>query len=171
MKTIWRTIGGVILSVALLLPAARAATGYGDSPVFAVDLLTNGCSVSGTVLDGNSGNGLVGALVQLGAYNTISGSGGAYSISAVAAGDYTLTGSKSGYNNSSCSVTVSSGSSLSRVIVLLPTQLSDNRYEREIEVSRFQLLLGRCFVPRAIHGECGLGGASGRHGAIHDAAQ
>ena len=47
MKTIWRTIGGVILSVALLLPAARAATGYGDSPVFAVDLLTNGCSVSG----------------------------------------------------------------------------------------------------------------------------
>ena len=123
MKTIWRTIGGLILSVALLLPAARAATGYGDSPVFAVNLLgqTGGCSVSGTVLDGNSGNGLAGALVQLGTGSTVSGSGGAYSFSSVAAGDYTLTGSKSGYNNASCSVTVSAGSSLSRSITLLPT--------------------------------------------------
>jgi hypothetical protein len=121
MKTNWSTIGGLILSAALLLPAARAATGYGDSPVFPVDLLTNGCSVSGTVLDGNSGNGLVGALVQLGTYNTISGSGGAYSISSVAAGDYTLTGSKPGYSDAIYSVTVSPGSSLSRLIVLLPT--------------------------------------------------
>jgi hypothetical protein len=38
MKTIWRTIGGLILGGALLLPAAKAATGYGDSPVFPVDL-------------------------------------------------------------------------------------------------------------------------------------
>jgi hypothetical protein len=38
MKTIWRTIGGLILGGALLLPAAQAATGYGDSPVFPVDL-------------------------------------------------------------------------------------------------------------------------------------
>jgi hypothetical protein len=121
MKANWSTIGGLILSAALLLPAARAATGYGDSPVFPVDLLTNGCSVSGTVLDGNSGNGLVGALVQLGTYNTISGSGGAYSISSVAAGDYTLTGSKPGYSDAIYSVTVSPGSSLSRLIVLLPT--------------------------------------------------
>ena len=37
MKTIWRTIGGIILGGALLLPAAQAATGFGDSPVFAVD--------------------------------------------------------------------------------------------------------------------------------------
>ena len=170
MKTIWRTIGGLILSAALLLPAARAATGFGDSPVFAVNLLTNGCSVSGTVLDGNSGNGLVGALVQLGTYNTISGSGGAYSISSVAAGDYTLTGSKSGYSDASSSVTVSPGSSLSRVIVLLPTKLSDNSYEREFKVSRFQLLSGWRAVQRVLHGECGLGGTSAGHGAVHRAA-
>lgn len=122
MKTIWRTIGGLVLSVALLLPAAQAATGYGDSPVFAVNLLgqTGGLSVGGTVLDGNTGNGLVGALVQLGTSSTVSGSGGTYSFASVAAGDYTLTGSKSGYNNASYSVTVTAGSSLSRMITLLP---------------------------------------------------
>ncbi len=39
MKTIWRTIGGLILGGALLLlPAAQAATGFGYSPVFPVDL-------------------------------------------------------------------------------------------------------------------------------------
>ena len=38
MKTIWQTIGGLMLSAALLLPAARADTGYGDSPVFSIDL-------------------------------------------------------------------------------------------------------------------------------------
>jgi hypothetical protein len=123
MRTIWRTIGGLILGGALLLPAAKAATGFGDSPVFAVNLLNQagGLSVNGTVLDGNTGNGLVGALVQLGTSSTVSGSGGAYSISSVAVGDYTLTGSKSGYNNASYSVTVSAGSSLSRLVVLLPT--------------------------------------------------
>ena len=89
--------------------------------MFAVDLLTDGCSVSGSVLDGNTGNQLVGALVQLGTVSTVSDSGGAYSFTAVAAGDYTLTGSKSGYNNASYLVTVSAGSALSRMITLLPT--------------------------------------------------
>src|SRR5208283_4857128 len=119
---IWRTIGGLILSAALVPPAARADTGYGDSPVFAVNLLgqTGGLSVRGTVLDGNSGNGLVGALVQLGTSSTMSGSGGDYSFSSVAAGDYTLTGSKSGYNDASYLVTVSAGGALSRLITLLP---------------------------------------------------
>jgi hypothetical protein len=123
MKTIWRSLGGLILSGTLLLPAAQAATGYGDSPVFAVNLLgqSGGLSVSGIVLDGNTGNGLLGALVQLGTSSTVSGSGGAYNFSSVAAGDYTLTGSKSGYNNASYLVTVSAGSSLSRMITLLPT--------------------------------------------------
>ena len=122
MKTNWSTIGGLILSAALLLPAARADTGYGDSPVFAVNLLgqTGGLSIGGTVLDGNTGNGLMGALVQLGTSSTMSGSGGDYSFSSVAAGDYTLTGSMSGYSDASYSVTVGAGGALSRLITLLP---------------------------------------------------
>ena len=50
MKTIWRIVGGLILGGMLLLPAARGDTGYGDSPVFAVDLRgqAGGLSVSGT---------------------------------------------------------------------------------------------------------------------------
>ena len=119
MKTIWRIICGLILSGALCLPSARAATGSGDSPVFAVNLL--GCSVSGTVLDGSTGNGLAGALVQLGAYNTVSGSGGAYSFASVVVGDYTLTGSLSGYSSASYPLTISAGNSLSQLITLQPT--------------------------------------------------
>ena len=122
MKTIGRTIGGLILS-GMLLATARADTGYADSPVFAVNLLglTNGCSVSGTVLDGNTGNGLAGALVQLGAYNTVSVSGGAYNITSVAVGDYTLSGSKPGYSAATYPVTVNAGNSLSQFITLQPT--------------------------------------------------
>jgi hypothetical protein len=37
MKTIWRTIGGLILGGALMLPAAHAATGYADSNITTVD--------------------------------------------------------------------------------------------------------------------------------------
>ena len=123
MNTIRRIISGLILGGALLLPAAHAATGYGDSPGLAVNLLgsTNGLSVSGTVLNASTGLGLVGALVQLGTNATVSGSQGAYSFASVAMGDYTLTGSKPGFNDASYSVTVSAGSSLSRLITLSPT--------------------------------------------------
>ena len=38
MKTIWRTIGGLILGGALLLPTAHAASSTGVSPIFTVDL-------------------------------------------------------------------------------------------------------------------------------------
>ncbi len=123
MRTIWRTIGVVIWGAALLLPAARAATGSGDSSVFAVNLLgvTNGLTLSGTVVDGNSGNGIVGALVQLGANATVSGSQGAYSLSSLSAGSYMLTGSKPGYVANSSAITLVNGSITAHVLTLYPT--------------------------------------------------
>jgi hypothetical protein len=97
-------------------PASGFDMTFQTAPVF----IQNYGTVSGQVFDGTTGNPVVGALVQLGAGSTTSGAQGSYSFSSVATGDYTLSGSKSGYNSASYSVTVSAGNSLSRIITLTP---------------------------------------------------
>jgi hypothetical protein len=121
-----RNWGGLLLLGLLSPMLADAASSTGVSPIFTVNLLgqNGGLSVAGTVLDGNTGLGLVGALVQLGTNSTVSGSLGIYSFSSVAMGDYTLTGSKAGYNNYNGTVAVSGGTSIRRDVSLMPVASS-----------------------------------------------
>ena len=62
MKTIWRTIGGLILGGALWLPAAHAATSTGVTPSFTVDLSGNTIAVSGRVRHSETGAGVPGEI-------------------------------------------------------------------------------------------------------------
>jgi len=98
-----------------MLPAAQAATGFGDSPVFAVDFrnLTGGLAVRGRVLDGSSHQPLTGVSVSLAGQNTPTLADGSYSFANVSqASGNTLNASLTGYLMDSLVVTPPSGASL-----------------------------------------------------------
>jgi hypothetical protein len=96
---------------------------YARSSVFVANLrgLAGGLSLSGTVLDGVTGNGVVGALVQLGTNSTVAGSQGAYSFPSLSIGSYSLMASRSGYVSADYSIVITPGSASSRVVTLWPT--------------------------------------------------
>ena len=104
--------------------AVRVSVGGSSatSSVFPVNLrgLAGGLTVNGKVLDGATGLPLVFALAQLGSTAAISDAQGRFSIPSVAVGDYTLNVSKAGYATAIVAVSVTPGSSPSRVITLYP---------------------------------------------------
>ena len=80
-------------------------------------------AISGVVTNGETGAGLVGATVQTstGGYSTTSGAGGAYTLSGVAPGTYTVTASVTGYvSKSNTGVIVTSGNSTPSSFPLTP---------------------------------------------------
>jgi len=101
MKTNWSTIGGLILSAALLLPAARADTGYGDSPVFAVDLrglltaTVTGCVVANAMPVANAQVRVEGT-----AYTANSAGDGTFMLTSIPVGNgYVVDVSATDYNS------------------------------------------------------------------------
>lgn len=115
MKIIWRNINVLIWSGLLLLPAARATTGYGDSPVFAVNLqgLSGGLAVNGRVLNGTSHQPLSGVSVSLAGQNATTLSDGTYSLANVSlATGSALNASLSGYLTASLTIAPPSGASV-----------------------------------------------------------
>ena len=81
-------------------------------------VLGGGVVVSGQVLNGSTGAGLAGVLVQLGTSSATSDSQGRYSFGAVMPGQFPLSASKTGYVDANDTVAVAPGSSLVRVITL-----------------------------------------------------
>jgi hypothetical protein len=135
MKTIWRIISGLILSGALLLPSARADTGYGNSPVFAVDLRgLLRAAVTGRVVA--NGTPVANAAVRVDGtgYTMTTPGDGTFSISNVPVGNgYVLVVSAVGYNtrrltginvtasaNSLGDITLISGGGPYRLVPMVP---------------------------------------------------
>ena len=100
MKAILRIIIGLNLGVAVLVPAARAATSYGESPVFAVDLrglLT--ATVTGRVLTNAVSAANAQVRVEGTPYATNTLGDGTFSIPNVSVGKgYVVDVSAAGYN-------------------------------------------------------------------------
>jgi hypothetical protein len=92
------------------------------SGIFPVNLLglSGGLTVRGQALDGTTGAPVAGALAQLGSGSATADAQGRFSFTSVAVGDYTLSVSKLGYTTASVAVSVTAGSSPSRVITLYP---------------------------------------------------
>jgi hypothetical protein len=105
-----------------LVVALFAGGSSATSSVFPVNLLglSGGLTVNGLVLDAATGAPLAGALAQLGSGSATSDPQGSLSFTSVAVGDYTLSVSKPGYTTASVPVSVTPGSSPSRVITLYP---------------------------------------------------
>jgi len=101
MKTIWRTIGGLILGTIFFLQVAQAATGYGDSPVFPIDLrglLT--ATVTGRVMANASPMANAQVRVEGTAYAANTQGNGTFSIPNLPVGKgYVVDVSAAGYNS------------------------------------------------------------------------
>lgn len=82
---------------------------------------TTSGAVSGTITNSATGAAISGATVSVAGKTATSGYSGTYSISDVSAGTYTMTVTASGYQAWSGSVTVSSGSTLTKNVALSAT--------------------------------------------------
>jgi hypothetical protein len=94
---------------------AHAATGYGDSPVFPIDVrwLSGGLAVKGRVLDAVLQQPLNGVSVSLAGQNTTTLSDGSYTFVSVSlSGGNTLNASLSSYMTASLTVTSPQGASM-----------------------------------------------------------
>lgn len=110
MKSMLRTIVGLVLSGALWLPAAHAATSSAISGPVTVDTQDKAIAVSGRVLDAGSRAPINGATVSLGWQNTSSSGAGMFSFPSVSLnGGNMLTVAKAGYATYTGSVPVPAG--------------------------------------------------------------
>lgn len=93
-----------------------------ESGLFTVNLLgrAGGLAVSGRVYDGNTGAGLGGVTVQLGAQSAPTDAQGNFGFASVAIGQYPLRAATAGYGSFEGSLTVPGGATVWRDVVLYP---------------------------------------------------
>jgi uncharacterized membrane protein len=115
-------------------------TGIGHGRINAARAVGDGApvlpgSISGQVTDAENGSGLSGAQVTDGTRTTTTDAAGQYAIAGVPAGDYEVTASKEGYESSSMTVNVLSGSSavanLSLTAAILPGSITGSVTDAE----------------------------------------
>jgi hypothetical protein len=109
------TMGGLVIGIVAFDAVAQASDGFGDSPVFAVDLrgLTGGLAVKGRILDAALHQALNGVSVTLAGQNATTLADGSYSFANVSlASGNSLNVSLSGYTTASQTIAPLPGTSV-----------------------------------------------------------
>lgn len=106
----WTIIIAIIATAAIILAGCGGGGGGG------------GATLTGTVIDGATDNPLSGVRVALGGANTTTGANGTFTLTGISTGSGVLTAQLTGYEISSVSVTITSGSNtLSESVMMAPT--------------------------------------------------